>query len=42
MGHTEVVRDLVSDTCSMLVGLTEFRGGVEDESKENAGTSRGG
>ena len=27
------VRDLVSDAGSMLVGVTEFRGGVEDESK---------
>ena len=27
------VRDLVCDAGSMLVGVTEFRGGVEDESK---------
>ena len=27
------VRDLVSDAGGMLVGVTEFRGGVEDVSK---------
>ena len=28
------VRDLVSDAGGMLVGVTEFRGGVEDGQRE--------